>query len=140
MRLSINATAVERSPDFTASTSGVADVTDVTNRAATRRFIELDLGKQSAAISNFFGRNPRAIEQRLEQVCQRRLVGVLQMLTALELSAAAAHHQRRQWEVIVLVAVAHVAAVEQDRVIQDRAVAVGHRLELLQELGEGLGV
>ena len=40
----------------------------------------------------------------------------------------------------VLIRIAHAAAVEDQRVIEQRAVAVGRRVQLLQELGEQLDV
>src|SRR5262245_36616532 len=61
-----------------------------------------------------------------EQVGHRRVVLVLQMPSALHLSSRAANHKVGQREVIVGVAVAHVAAVEEQRVIEQGAVAVGH--------------
>jgi hypothetical protein len=42
--------------------------------------------------------------------------------------------------VIVLVAVAHAAAVKDERVIEQRAVAVGRRLQLVEEVGQHLHV
>ena len=76
------------------------------------------------------------VEQRHEQVRLRRVLGAHDVLAALQLAAAAADHDVRQRVVIVRVAVAHVAAVEQHRVIQQRAVAVLRRVELRQELAE----
>ena len=55
------------------------------------------------------------------------------MLAALDLAAAAADERHRQREVIVRVAVAHVAAVDEQRVVEHRAVAVRRVLELLHE-------
>ena len=58
------------------------------------------------------------------------------MTSALHAPCCAADDEVRQREVIVRVAVAHVAAVEQHRVVEQRAVAVGRVLQLLQELAE----
>ena len=61
------------------------------------------------------------------------------MLTAFDL-APSGDNRRRQRIVIVHVAVAHVAAENNDRMIQQRAIAVGRFLELRQELCEDFGV
>ena len=66
--------------------------------------------------------------------------GYSQVLPTLDLAAPAAHDHRRQRELVVRVAVAHVASVQQDRVIQHRAVAVGHVGKLADELRERLAV
>ncbi len=62
------------------------------------------------------------------------------MLVALQPAATAAHHGRRQREMIVQVAVAHVAAEQDHGLIQHGALAVGHRLQLLHEGCEHTGV
>ena len=92
------------------------------------------------AVADLVARNSGAVEQRQQQVRQRRPVGVLQVLTTLQLAASTSHHQRRQREFIMGIAVAHVAAVEQDRVIQHGAVPIWHRRELAEELGKDLTV
>ena len=61
------------------------------------------------------------------------------MLAAFDF-APAADDGGRQWIVIVHVAVAHVAAENNDRMIQHGAVAVGHFREFGQEPGKDLGV
>ena len=61
------------------------------------------------------------------------------MLTALH-RLPAAYDRRRQRVVVVRVAVAHVAAVEEQRVLQHGAVAVRHFRELVEELRELLRV
>ena len=48
---------------------------------------------------------------------------------------AAGQHNRQRAE-IVLVAVAERAAIQHQRVIEQRAVAVGRRLQLLEEVRE----
>ena len=58
----------------------------------------------------------------------------------LHLAVAAADDDGRNRPVAVLVAVAHVRSVHEDRVIQHRAVAVFRRRHLLQEFGEALHV
>ena len=60
------------------------------------------------------------------------------MAVPLEPARAAADQQDRQVVVRVLVPVAHAAAVEERRVIQEVAVAVGRRPEPLEEAGEEL--
>ena len=55
---------------------------------------------------------------------------------AVQAAVAAADDDIRQRVMIVSVAVAHVAAIEKDRVIEKRAVAVFVRVELADEIGE----
>ena len=59
-------------------------------------------------------RTPDLVEHRHQQVRHRRVVRVTQMAAALHLARRAADHQVRQREVVVRVAVAHVAAVQDD--------------------------
>ena len=54
----------------------------------------------------------------------RRVLRELQMLAAFDPAVAATEHRRRQRVRVVQVRVAHVAAVQQDRVVEQRAVAV----------------
>jgi hypothetical protein len=62
------------------------------------------------------------------------------MAIASELSRRSAGDEDRQRIVIVLVAVAHAAAVEHDRVIQQVAIAIRRRAQLFEEVPEHLHV
>ena len=70
----------------------------------------------------------------------RRVRRVAQVAAALQLARRAAGEDDRQRIEVVLVAVAQAAAVEHHRVIEQRAVAVGRRLQLLEEVAEHLHV
>ena len=61
----------------------------------------LHLREQLRAVAELVHRNARALEQRQVQVRQRRLVLVLQVLSALQLPASAADDDRGQWELVV---------------------------------------
>ena len=62
------------------------------------------------------------------------------MTAALQLTRSAAGQEDRQRIVIVLVAVAQGAAIENQRMIEQRAVAVGRRLQLFEEVGQDIHV
>ncbi len=67
--------------------------------------------------------------------------GMVDVLAALlHLAVAAADDDGRNRIVAVLVAVAHVRSVQEDRMIQQRAVAIGRLRHLLQERGKAVHV
>ena len=88
--------------------------------------------------------SPSGTPARLSSVSSRLACGVscgyLQVLPALDLAVALAQDHVGQRIVVVQVAVAHVAAVQDDRMIQQRAVAILRGRQLLDELGEHLRV
>ena len=59
-------------------------------------------------------------EQGLQQVRMRRVVLVMQMLAALDRAAALAEHGGGDRIVIVQIAIGHVAAEQQNRIVQHR--------------------
>ena len=65
----------------------------------------------------------RAVQNRDEQIRHRRVFRKFQMPAALQLARRAACHQYRQRRMIVHVTVAHPAAIKDQRVIQQAAVA-----------------
>src|SRR5581483_12356275 len=83
-----------------------------------------NLRELAGAVADGLRRHSRTIEEREQHIRQGRVIGVTQMLPALELAAASAEQGGRQRELIVAVAVAHVAAVQNDRVIQQRSIAI----------------
>src|SRR5688572_3795142 len=108
---------------------------------ASRASDTLDLGQLTRAIAHLLDGYAGAQQQREQKVRERRAVGIDEMLLALDLACAAAEHEGRQRKLIVLVAVAHVAAVQEDRVVEDRSgVAVGNLHELRHEVREHLCV
>src|SRR5687767_8416739 len=93
---------------------------------------ELQVLQQPRAVAEV--RLPYAglVEHRDQQVGHRRVIRIPQVTPALHPARRAADDEVRQREVIVGVAVAHVAAVEQHGVVEDRAVAVRYVLQLLE--------
>ena len=77
---------------------------------------------------NFSMLTPALSMQRDHQVRERCALRHLDVAVALVRARAAADEQRRQVLVIVHVAVGHAAAVEEQRVIEQAAVAVGRGL------------
>ena len=71
---------------------------------------------------------------RHEQIRERRAVGGADVPAAFEPAGAAAREQHRQRVVIVLIRIRHAAAVHDQRVIEQAAVAVGRVGELAQEI------
>ena len=82
----------------------------------------------------------RLVEHREVQVRNRRAFGQIDLPAALELAGAAADEDVRQRIIGVHVAVGHVGAVEQHRVVEQRAFAVGCFRQLRDELREPLQV
>ncbi len=62
------------------------------------------------------------LQQRKEQVAVTRILGILQVLAALDLSVRVSQDRGRQRIVIVAIAVAHVAAKENRGMIEHRAI------------------
>ena len=62
------------------------------------------------------------------------------MAVALELTRRAAHQNVRHIVVQVLVGIAHVGPVEDQRVVEQRAVAIRRLLQLVDEVREALHV
>src|SRR5271156_6148841 len=77
--------------------------------------------------------NARLIQQRQQQVGHRRVIGEPEVTVAFERARPSAQHQVGQREVVMCVAVAHVAAVQQNGVIEQRPVPVLRGLQLFQE-------
>src|SRR5882672_2040204 len=76
------------------------------------------------------------IEHRQQEIRHRRVIFIFQVASAFQAALASADQQIRQWEVVMRVAIAHVAAIEQHGVIEQRAIAVGRLVQLVDELTE----
>src|SRR5262249_2288666 len=73
------------------------------------------------------------------QVGQRRALGHRNKLPALlHLAVAATDNDVRNWIVVVLVAIAHIRSIKEDRMVKDRAVAIWYFCQLLQERSEAV--
>src|SRR5262245_12547298 len=99
-----------------------------------------DSGDLAGAVRETLHLQPRLVEQREVQIANRRAHGQIDMASALERAGAAAEQDVRQRIIAVHVAVAHVGAVEQHGVIQQRAFAIGGGGEFRDELREPLHV
>src|SRR5687768_6524361 len=105
--------------------------------AMTRRARRiLEPAALARTVANRLQRRVRPAKQRQQQVRERRAIGIPQMLAAAQLPAAAADDRQWQREVIVRIAIAHVAAVQDERAIENRTVAVRLRRERLNERRE----
>src|SRR5437867_8808540 len=102
---------------------------------ARRGALQLD---PSRALAEVVGWHAGLVQHRDHEIRQRRARLHFHVAVPLEPARAAADQQDRQVVVRVLVPVAHAAAVEERRVIQEVAVAVGRRPEPLEEAGEEL--
>ena len=93
-----------------------------------------DLTGPARAVDEAVEANAHAVEQREVQVRQRRLLRIPDVIAALDAADAAARDDDRQVAMIVDVRIAHAAAEQVRRVIEQRAVAVRRRLQLLQQV------
>src|SRR5690606_16458304 len=154
-----SSSAASRSPASAAASSGGCSarptgLTSVTAAAATsahtkRIFIgrppdalrsRLHLGERSAAVADRLDGNVGPMQHGQQQIREPRILRVNQVLTALDLAVRVTEDRRRQRIVVVPVAVAHVAAEHDDRVIEHRAVALLRVHEPVDEAGEKLRV
>ena len=87
---------------------------------------------------NFSVRTPPLCSRLTSRLFSGVSLAILQVPAALQLARAAAQHGSRQFVVRVDVGVAQAAAVENQAVIQQVAVAIRRVLQLLQEVGERL--
>src|SRR5688500_20361172 len=83
--------------------------------------------EHAGAVAEFLGRHTELVERRGKQVRHPRVLRELQVASALQLSGRAAREHDRQRAEVVLVAVAQRAAIEHQRVIELRPIAVWSR-------------
>ncbi len=96
----------------------------------------LDLRKTVDAVADGLHRDLIALEQRKEQFAVTRILGILQVLAALDLSVGVSQDRGRQRIVVVAIAVAHVAAKQNRGMIEHSAVGFFGGLDLLDEPGK----
>ena len=92
------------------------------------------------AIAELRGRDSGPLEHREVQIIQGRLLGIDEVPAALDRAAALAGEEDRQVVVVVAVAVADPAAVDDHRMVEERPFALTDRPELLEQVGELLDV
>lgn len=106
-----------------------------------RRTSGLEVGEVldfAGGIADFFFLDACYIEHVEEEIGHGRALGVLDVPTTLDAACAVAGEDRRKVEVFVLVAVGKAAAVEDDRVVEQRALTVASLVELGDEVAEHL--
>src|SRR6266508_1797592 len=153
------ATTAVLSPFFTASISDTSraaaliatTATSITiQRSSRRRMCDLELQFRQVPVAEILERS-RAVPERLdrhahlvheahEQIGHRRAFRILQVPSALDLPGAAARHDQWQCRVRMDIAVAQAAAVEDEGMIEQRAVAVGNGAQLVEEFSKQLRV
>ena len=79
--------------------------------------------------------DPHAVEQGQVQVHQRRVLREPQVATGLQRPAAVAGDEDRQVVVVVTIAVAVAGAVHDHAMIEQAAVALAGRLQLVEDVG-----
>ncbi len=84
----------------------------------------------SRAVTKLLQLDSGFVQQRQQQVRHRSPVWILNMAAAFETSA---DDEIRQWEMIVKVAVAHIAAEQNDRIVQERTISIGRGAHLLEK-------
>ena len=99
--------------------------------------IEID---SSRAVAELVDPDARLVEQAHQQVRHRHVVRrrEREVASALQPAGSSARDHQRQVDVQMHVRIAHRAAVEQDAVVEQVAVAVRRRAQLLEEVGEQL--
>src|SRR5262245_34039014 len=111
-----------RSFDATVSAASAVPATSSVSDQPVTSARTLQILQRASAVAERLLLHTHLGEHGDEQVGHRRVVLVLQVPSALHLPSRAADDEVRQREMIVGVAVAHVAAVEEQRVIEQRAV------------------
>src|SRR5690349_14486157 len=99
-----------------------------------------DLADQPGAVAELRLLNPELVQDRQVQIRERCARGRRDILAADVLAIRAAHQDLRQRIVVVLIAVAHVRAVQEQRMIEDAALTLLRIGQLLQEVREALDV
>src|SRR5579883_2090307 len=95
--------------------------------------IRLHPREHPGAVADLLDRRADLLHHRDQDVRVRRVLREMQVLAALD-AAALADDDLRDRILVVPVAVRHVAAEEDDGVVEHRAVALLHRLQALREL------
>src|SRR4030095_16718122 len=91
-------------------------------------------------ITKFFHRDSSPVEQSQQQVCKRRLIRNTNVLASFDPPHTTAKDGSWKRKMVMSVAIAHVAAENEDRMIQHGAVAVRHLRQFCREFGEHVGV
>src|ERR1043166_7958176 len=94
--------------------------------------------KLACAITEPLRRDADLVEDRQEEICHRRIERVLQVAARRELTSKLSREKAVQIRMAMQVAVAHATAVENQRVIEQRAVTIRRRLQPLEEASEQL--
>ena len=87
----------------------------------------------SIAVAERVVTNANLVEQRQQQVRHRHLAAEHEVAVPLDAAVATSDDEQRKIRVRVRVGIAQARAVEQQRVIQQRPIAVRRRLQLLEE-------
>jgi len=95
----------------------------------------LEFRQNAGAITEVLIGETRLRQRGRQQVGHGRVIRILEVAAALHFSAGSAGHEDRKRGVIVQVAVAHGAAVQNQGMIQQRSVAVLNVLHLVQQVG-----
>src|SRR5688572_8590116 len=92
--------------------------------------------ENAGAVSELLCRHAHLVQHRRQQIRHARVLRKLQVPSPLQLSRRGAGQHDRQRTEVVLVTVTEGAAVEHQRVIEQRAVAVRRLLQPKDEIGE----
>src|SRR5262245_23502009 len=110
-----------------------------TSNAATHQAVQLtrtlDPLEPTLAVALYFTVNAEHVHHTQQQVARgNRFAGIRHVTAALKLSVGPSDENVRHVELRMLIRVPHVGAVERQRVVEQRPVAVGCHLELLGEV------
>src|SRR4051812_28388451 len=92
---------------------------------------EIDL---TGAVAEPLDGQPHLVNERQPEIGERSILRELDVAAPLRLAATAPDEQHRQVVMEVDVAVAHARPVHDERMIQQRAVAIRNRVQLREEV------
>ena len=102
-----------------------------------RAYSETELNFQpSGTVAEGVFMDSQLVEHAEQQVRHWRMHGSDDVPIPLQLAAGAAQQNQRQRIVIMLISVAHAAAVKNHRMVQHRSVAFLDRRQLIDEIGK----
>src|SRR5581483_4931417 len=106
------------------------------NAARMRMWGLLNGLDHAGAITQALDLDPGLVQHGQQHVGHGSVIGLADMLAALHRPGAAAQNQRRQREMVMRVAVAHVAAVQNERMIEQGPIPVLDAVEFFEEFRE----
>src|SRR6266581_189419 len=107
--------------------------------AAANRILHVgQIIELARAVAKIIDGDTGLIQQIHQKIIQRRVLRIPEVAPALDPACGAADQNGRQIVVCMRIGVAEAAAVDDHRMVEEAAVAVGRRFHFLHQVGEGL--